>query len=150
MKVQGIGRLGSLLAVATFAVVAAAAAVTQDAAHPLASAAARTTLTPSNLKVLPKGTSTQDVYKIMAGMQRDLGVQCSFCHEQDPDTKQIDYLSDENPRKETARFMMRMTNDINTKYLGQLGDRQYAQPITCGNCHLGQMHPLPFDPAPGR
>jgi hypothetical protein len=104
----------------------------------------------SNLKVLPKDTSAQDVYKIMAGMQRDLGVQCGFCHEQDPDTKQIDYVSDENPRKETARFMMRMTNDINTKYLGQLGDRQYAQPITCGNCHLGQMHPSPFDPTSGR
>ncbi len=46
----------------------------------------------------------------MAGMQRDLGVQCGFCHEEDPDTKRINYVSDENPRKETARSMMRMTN----------------------------------------
>ena len=102
----------------------------------------------TNLKVLPKSTSFGDVYKLMAGMQRDLGVQCSFCHEEDPDSKQIDYVSDENPRKETARFMMRMTNDINEKYLGKLGDRQYAPPITCGNCHLGQMHPPAYDPAP--
>lgn len=100
---------------------------------------------PTNLKVLPKDTSLQDVYTRMAQMQRDLGVQCGFCHEQDPDTKQIEYASDENPRKETARAMIRMTQDINEKYLGSLGDRQYAPPITCGNCHLGQMHPPPFE-----
>ncbi len=87
-----------------------------------------------------------DVYKTMAAMQKDLGVQCAFCHEEDPDTKQLNYVSDENPRKETARFMMRMTRDINEKYLGELGDRQYAAPITCGNCHLGQMHPPSYDP----
>jgi len=101
----------------------------------------------TNLKVLPKSMSIGEVYKLMAGMQRDLGVQCGFCHEEDPDSKRIDYASDENPRKETARFMMRMTNDINEKYLGKLGDRQYAPPITCGNCHLGQMHPPAYDPA---
>jgi len=101
----------------------------------------------TNLKVLPKSMSIGEVYKLMAGMQRDLGVQCSFCHDENPDSKQIDYVSDENPRKETARFMMRMTNDINEKYLGKLGDRQYAPPITCGNCHLGQMHPPAYDPA---
>ena len=99
----------------------------------------------ANLKVLPKDSTAQDVYTRMAAMQKDLGVQCSFCHEEDPDTKQIDYASDENPRKETARGMMRMTQDINEKYLASLGDRQYAPPITCGNCHLGQMHPPPYE-----
>ena len=101
----------------------------------------------TNLKVLPKETSIADIYKLMADMQKDLGVRCGFCHEEDPDSKRIDYVSDENPRKETARFMMRMTNDINEKYLGKLGDRQYAPPITCGSCHLGQMHPPPYDPS---
>ena len=142
--VQQIARVASMLAVAVFAGGAAATAM-QEGTHP--SAAAQANPAPSHLKVLPKGTPVQDIYKIMAGMQRDLGVQCGFCHEEDPDTKQINYASDENPRKETARSMMRMTNDINTKYLGQLGDRQYASPITCGNCHLGQVHPPPFDPA---
>jgi len=106
-----------------------------------ASPSAQTT----NLKVLSKETPLAEVYKLMAGMQRDLGVQCGFCHEEDLDSKRIDYASDENPRKETARFMMRMTNDINEKYLAKLGDRQYAPPISCGNCHLGQMHPPPFE-----
>ncbi len=98
-----------------------------------------------NLKVLPKDTPLQDVYLRMAQMQHDLGVQCGFCHDQDPDTKQINYASDENPRKETARTMIRMTQDINTKYLAYLGDRQEAPPVTCGNCHLGQMHPPTFE-----
>lgn len=100
---------------------------------------------PANLKVLPKDSTLQNVYTRMAAMQKDLGVQCNFCHEEDPDTKQINYASDENPRKETARAMLRMTQDINEKYLGSLGDRQYAPPVTCGNCHLGQMHPPPFE-----
>jgi hypothetical protein len=43
----------------------------------------------TNLKVLPKDTELADVYKTMSGIQRDLGVQCGFCHEEDPDTKQI-------------------------------------------------------------
>jgi hypothetical protein len=146
LKAQQIIRVGLLLAVAVYGAVAAAAAAQQEAIRP-AQNTAQANSTAIHLKVLPKDTPMAEIYKIMAGMQRDLGVQCGFCHEQDPDTKQIDYASEENPRKEKARFMMRMTSDINEKYLGQLGDRQYAPPITCGNCHLGQMHPPTFDPA---
>ena len=102
---------------------------------------------PVNLKVLPRDITIADLYTRMGNMQKDLGVTCNFCHEEDPETKQINYASDENPRKETARLMMRMTNDINEKYLGTLGDRQYAPPVTCGNCHLGQMHPPAYDAA---
>jgi Photosynthetic reaction centre cytochrome C subunit len=145
LRLIQIIRIISLLTVATLAM--ARATAMQDAVRTVRTASAQTNPLATHLKVLPKDTSVQDLYKIMAGMQRDLGVQCGFCHEEDPDSKQINYASDENPRKEMARAMMRMTNDINTKYLGQLGDRQYAPPITCGNCHLGQMHPPPFDPA---
>jgi hypothetical protein len=102
---------------------------------------------PVNLKVLPRDITIADLYTRMGAMQKDLGVTCNFCHEEDPETRQINYASDENPRKETARLMMRMTSDINEKYLGTLGDRQYAPPVTCGNCHLGQMHPPTYDAA---
>jgi hypothetical protein len=64
------------------------------------------------------------------------------------ETKQIDYASDENPVKQTARFMISMTGDINNKYLAQLGDRRYASPITCGNCHRGLAEPPDFEPKP--
>jgi hypothetical protein len=131
-----------LLYVATFAVAnpQGYGAEPQAKSSPASSA-------PVNLKVLAKEISVSEIYKVMAGLQKDLGVQCAFCHEEDPETKQLNYASDENPRKETARLMMRMTRDINEKYLGQLGDRQYSAPITCGNCHLGQMHPPPYEPA---
>ena len=144
---SGIG-LGGFWLTITFLIVAAAGAAAANGLQSTDTPLPQPQSHATNLKVLPKSTSIGDVYKLMVGMQRDLGVQCSFCHEEDPDSKRIDYASDENPRKETARFMMRMTNDINEKYLGKLGDRQYAPPITCGNCHLGQMHPPAYDPAP--
>jgi hypothetical protein len=101
---------------------------------------------PSNLKILPKDMSTIDVTKLMVRYQRDLGVQCAFCHDENPDTKQIDYVSDANPMKGTARIMIGMTNDINNKYLVLFGDRRYAEPLICGNCHQGQMRPPAFEP----
>ncbi|WP_158791965.1 c-type cytochrome [Granulicella sp. L60] len=100
---------------------------------------------PTNLKVLPKDMSGDDVDKLMHRYQQYLGVPCGYCHEENPQTKEIDYASDENPLKETARFMISMTSDINNKYLAQLGDRRYAEPLTCGNCHRGQLQPPPFE-----
>jgi hypothetical protein len=101
---------------------------------------------PTNLKVLPKDISGSDIDKLMHRYQRDLGVPCGYCHDQNPQTKVIDFTSDENPIKDTARFMITMTSDINTKYLGQLGDRRYSEPLTCGNCHQGQVQPPTFSP----
>jgi hypothetical protein len=103
---------------------------------------------PINLKVLPKDISGDDIDKLMHGYEKQLGVPCGYCHEQNAETKQINYASDENPVKQTARFMISMTGDINNKYLAQLGDRRYAQPITCGNCHRGQVTPPDFEPKP--
>ena len=101
---------------------------------------------PTNLKVLPKDISGSDIDKLMHLYQRDLGVPCGYCHDENPQTKAIDFASDENPIKDTARFMITMTSDINTKYLGQLGDRRYSEPLTCGNCHRGQVQPPTFSP----
>ena len=39
-----------------------------------------------------------------------------------------------------------MLTDINDKYLAQLGsDSRYANPVTCGSCHLGQTSPPAFE-----
>ena len=103
---------------------------------------------PTNLKVLPKDISADDLDKLMHGYEKQLGVPCGYCHEQNAETKRSDYASDENPIKQTARFMISMTGDINNKYLAQLGDRRYAQPITCGNCHRGQIEPPDFESKP--
>lgn len=100
---------------------------------------------PTNLKVLPKEMSG-DVDKLMHQYEQQLGVTCGFCHVENEQTRKLDYASDENSVKSTARMMIAMTNDLNTKYLAQLGDRRYADPLTCGNCHQGQAHPPVFEP----
>ncbi len=101
---------------------------------------------PTNLKVLPKEMSGGDVDKLMHQYEQQLGVTCGFCHEENEQTRKVYYASDENSVKSTARMMIAMTNDLNTKYLAQLGDRRYADPLTCGNCHHGQAHPPAFEP----
>lgn len=97
---------------------------------------------PKNLKVLPENT---DFRKVMRGYAGDLGVECEFCHTgPDPVTKRPDFSLDTNPRKEKARYMIRMTNDLNSKYLAQLPDRDEDDPISCGTCHRGEKHPSVF------
>jgi hypothetical protein len=98
-----------------------------------------------NLKVLPKGIADSDLVLLMVRYGQELGVQCAFCHVENPQTQQIDFSSDENPMKQTARIMIGMLSDINTKYLAKIGDRRYAVPITCGNCHQGQTFPPIFE-----
>jgi hypothetical protein len=96
--------------------------------------------------VLPEDT---DLRKVMRQYSGDLGVECEFCHTApDPVTHRADRASDANPVKETARFMITMTDDLNTKYLAEMPSRRYADPITCGTCHRGEKHPSIFVPPP--
>lgn len=98
-----------------------------------------------NLKVLPDNISRDDLRKLMRQYTGDLGVECEFCHTAaDPVTRREDRASDGNPVKETARYMIQMTDDLNTRYLEQMPDRRYADPITCGTCHRGEKHPSIF------
>ena len=102
---------------------------------------------PTNLQVLPADSSRAGVRSLMKQYERALGVSCNYCHVEDRDSGFIDYASDENPRKHTARLMMSMLNEINDKHLAQLGgDRRYAQPVTCGSCHQGRATPQAFEP----
>ena len=99
-----------------------------------------------NLKVLPKDISEGELAGLMVRYSRELNVQCQFCHTEGP--KGIDFASDESPAKLTARVMIGMLNDINTKYLAQVSDRRYAVPLTCGNCHQGQTTPPVYEAKP--
>ena len=101
---------------------------------------------PTNIKALPKNITGDEVITVMHQYEGDLGVDCGFCHARNPETKRNDFPSDANPVKDTARMMIRMTDDLNTKYLTQLEDRRTADPITCGTCHRGMSHPEPFVP----
>jgi hypothetical protein len=98
-----------------------------------------------NLQVLPQNTPYADLVSLMTRYSQELGVQCVFCHTQNPSTEQIDFAADDSPAKLTARIMIGMVRDINGKYLAQVSDRRYAVPITCGNCHRGQTFPPPYE-----
>jgi hypothetical protein len=101
---------------------------------------------PRNLRVLPKDSSAADVKVLMDEYGQELGVKCEHCHTQNPQTQQIDYASDDNPAKQTARVMIAMLDEINSKYLAQLDDQKYPALVTCGNCHQGQADPPSFEP----
>jgi hypothetical protein len=83
----------------------------------------------------------------MRQYEGDLGVNCGFCHAQDPATKRTNFASDANPMKDTARFMITMTADLNT-HLDTMPGKMYADPVTCGTCHRGEKHPSVFVPPP--
>jgi Photosynthetic reaction centre cytochrome C subunit len=104
---------------------------------------------PKNLKILPDDISSNDLRKIMRQYSGELGVECEFCHTaRDPITHRSDRASDANPTKDTARYMMQMTDDLNSKYLAEMPSRQFDEPITCGTCHRGVKHPSIFVPPP--
>jgi hypothetical protein len=80
------------------------------------------------LKVL-KVTSGAEVSQIMRTFTAALGVQCTYCHIQG------NYPSDENPKKEMARKMIRMTQQIN----GNFPDSKMY--VSCYTCHRGEAQP---------
>ncbi|MGD0798708.1 MAG: c-type cytochrome [Acidobacteriaceae bacterium] len=101
---------------------------------------------PKNLKVLP---ANADLRAIMRQYEGALGVECEYCHAPaDPVTHRADRASDANPEKDKARAMIRMTDDLNTKYLAQLPWRTDTDVVSCGTCHRGQKHPPAFVPTP--
>jgi hypothetical protein len=105
----------------------------------------RAAYVPKNLKVLPADT---DLRAVMRGFTGALGVNCEFCHAQNPDTHRTDPPSDANPMKDTARYMIRMTGDLNTKYMAAVPNVQEKATIGCGTCHRGEKLPSAFVPPP--
>jgi hypothetical protein len=102
-----------------------------------------------NLKVLPKNISSHDLQSIMADDFEDgLGVSCGFCHANATDGHGLDFASDAKPEKEISRTMMRMTLDLNKRWLKnkhpKIGDA--ALVVQCTTCHKGQPFPDGTEP----
>jgi hypothetical protein len=96
---------------------------------------------PQNLKVLSKKMSQDDLHAIMRTYSKSLGVRCNHCHAQSKDDpKHLDFASDEKPTKATARKMIRMTADINKKYISKIDEGRLEQ-IACVTCHMGHLKP---------
>jgi hypothetical protein len=103
---------------------------------------------PTNLQVLPKDISTKDLLATMHQFTGDLGVHCTFCHEEDSKTHHPNFASDAKPEKKAARVMMRMTHDIDGKYLAELPDHGDMMKVSCGTCHRGKSTPTEFKAPP--
>ncbi len=109
---------------------------------------------PTNLKVLPADISEEELHNTMRLYSKALGVRCTYCHVGTPgDPKSFDFAADTKESKLIARDMIRMTIDINEKYLAGIGKGNFEK-ITCVSCHNGHEKPwispdsLPKPPMP--
>jgi len=99
----------------------------------------------SNLKILPKDISEEDLMHVMHSFNASLGVKCGFCHAPGADGK-LNFASDENKHKNVARGMMKMTMGINKKYFKIKDPKEFQ--VTCFTCHRGNEHPEKTLPIP--
>jgi Photosynthetic reaction centre cytochrome C subunit len=132
--------LVAAVSTAAFAIAAVAQTPPAEHEHPPAPP-------PTNLQVLPKTMTGEQVHELMHKWAASLGTQCSTCHAADPAHKapngqpMLNYADDSKPEKTTARLMVRMVNEINSEYIGKL---DAAEPVTCATCHRGHLEPPEF------
>lgn len=139
------------------AVVFAVATVAQAPQGPPPGGGARPPRTypaPTNLKVLPKNFTGQQVHETMEGWAGSLGVHCDTCHQADPTNigpngrPRLKFEDDTKPEKAMARIMYTMTEDIKTNYVAKVAEMDKmgspAAPVTCGTCHRGHLDPEAF------
>ena len=87
-----------------------------------------------NLQVLPKTISKDELKAYMKAQAKSLGVECDYCHDVP------DMASDKNDKKQIARKMMQLTNEVNDKWLKGMKDVEKNK-VTCGTCHQGHEQP---------
>jgi len=103
---------------------------------------------PSNLKVLPKDLTGEQVHEIMHGWSAALGVHCGTCHATNPKDigpdgrARLNYADDSKEEKKTARKMYLMVEDININTIAKIDSS--GDPVTCGTCHRGHLGPEPW------
>jgi hypothetical protein len=88
----------------------------------------------TNLKIL----KDENIGQVMQGFRAALGVQCTYCHIQG------NFASDENPKKDIARHMITMAQEINGKF------PDGKEHVTCYTCHRGAAMPLTAPPPAGQ
>jgi len=105
---------------------------------------------PTNLKVLPKDLTGEQVHEIMHNWAGMLGTECTHCHAEDPVRKMpngkpaLNFPDDSKKEKETARLMLKMTMEINANYVSMVEDAKTK--VNCGTCHRGHVKPEAFVP----
>ena len=70
----------------------------------------------------------------MQFMSASLGVSCDFCHVRSGN--HLDFASDDKEEKNTARQMIRLVMDTNSKFFGN------RPQVSCTTCHRGSPNPV--------
>lgn len=110
----------------------------------------------TNLHILPKDISKDDLDSVMHHFTASLGVKCSYCHVRNSETDKMDFASDAKPEKQIARKMMLMAIDINKNHFQEIEESMddgmvlpkdtanvsyMLKYVTCYTCHHGNPHP---------
>jgi hypothetical protein len=108
---------------------------------------------PTNLKVLPKDITGQQLRETMGTWAGSLGVHCDFCHAADTSNPgpngrpRMNFADDSKTDKQIARIMYTMTEQINKDYVSKamaMDPDGMGKPVTCGTCHRGHEMPEAF------
>jgi len=143
----------ALFAVAAFAVSTVAqapqaASPAPGQAPPAGARPPRSFPSPTNLKVLPKDLTGEQVHEIMEKWEGSLGTHCNTCHAADPKNigpngrPRLNFADDSKEEKLTARLMYKMMEDINVNYIAKVPNSDEG--VSCGTCHRGHLGPEPF------
>ncbi len=93
-----------------------------------------------NLQVLPADIPQRNLINTMQAFTAALGVDCSHCHVPG------NFRSDDNPKKNIARGMMRMTWQLNNQILPAIPGLSEPR-VSCTTCHRGEAVPATALPA---
>ena len=96
----------------------------------------------TNLQVLPKNISKDELVSTMRGFAGGLGVRCTHCHVggTETDLTGMDFSSDEKKEKKIARAMLAMVKEINGSLIQRTGIENPIQ-VKCATCHHGVRRP---------
>jgi Photosynthetic reaction centre cytochrome C subunit len=101
-----------------------------------------------NVEILPKDMAPDAVITVMKAYNAALNVDCVFCHKGQVGKpwSTYDFTDTSKKRHETARLMMRTTDELNEKFK-DLGDMGEELKVTCATCHRRSRHPEIEPPA---
>jgi tetratricopeptide (TPR) repeat protein len=99
-----------------------------------------------NLRYFPKDIPRDSLFAIMRGFTYALGVNCQYCHVEEPPAQpngrpRLRPGLEDKVEKQKARFMLTMTDTLNTVTLAALPQRHAGVQINCVTCHRGSPVP---------
>lgn len=97
-----------------------------------------------NLQVFPEDISKDELIDVMRHFSFALDVRCQHCHVGGDGTsfEGVEFDKD-GPTKDKARFMVRMTRQINNELLVEVPGREFPPlEVQCKTCHRGQSKPM--------